>query len=95
MSSVVTFYHYTSADRLEEIKASGFIKETPSHSKYAHFGQGVYGSSLHPHNGPTAIAIHNWGQKYPVRVARAIKDNQPVDYDYYIEEGEEGQRREE
>ena len=40
MSSVVTFFHYTSTDRLEAIKASGVINETPVHSKYAHFGQG-------------------------------------------------------
>ena len=39
---------------------------------------GVYGSSLHPDNGPTTIAIHNWGHPHPTRVERAIEVTLPA-----------------
>ena len=39
---------------------------------------GVYGSSLHPREGRSKIAMNNWGHEHPRRVARAIQVTLPA-----------------
>nr|KAG5709497.1 hypothetical protein BaRGS_023179 [Batillaria attramentaria] len=56
------FYHYTSKKGLNKILKSGCISESLSGGQDAKFGEGVYGTSLHPDEGKKQIAKNNWGQ---------------------------------
>eukprot|EP00745_Piridium_sociabile_P043946 TRINITY_DN90930_c1_g1_i1.p1 TRINITY_DN90930_c1_g1~~TRINITY_DN90930_c1_g1_i1.p1 ORF type:complete len:143 (-),score=24.23 TRINITY_DN90930_c1_g1_i1:82-471(-) len=58
----VDFYHYTTKTGLQRIKETGFIKESGLIAKDAHFGKGVYGTTLPPSRGRKEISQNNWGK---------------------------------
>ncbi|KAK7111956.1 hypothetical protein V1264_011493 [Littorina saxatilis] len=60
MSSYTDFYHYTSGHGKNAIIACGYIKENSPGGSHAHFGGGVYGTSLSPSSGKSTIALNNW-----------------------------------
>ncbi|KAK7089722.1 hypothetical protein V1264_024488 [Littorina saxatilis] len=54
------FYHYTSQSGKNAIIACGYIRENSTGGRHAHFGRGVYGTSLSPSSGKSTIASNNW-----------------------------------
>ncbi|XP_067676288.1 uncharacterized protein [Haliotis asinina] len=69
----ITFYHYTNKAGADAIQRSGFIRQSKN-PKYAHFGNGVYGTEMGPENGKVAIAKNNYRGGWKANLKRGRLD---------------------
>ncbi|KAK7111197.1 hypothetical protein V1264_010871 [Littorina saxatilis] len=59
-SATQSFIHYTNEQGWKSIDASGEIRISTRDSGKAHYGEGVYGTTLRPEEGKMRIAKNNW-----------------------------------
>ncbi|XP_071115205.1 uncharacterized protein [Haliotis cracherodii] len=69
----IFFYHYTDKAGVDAIEKSGYIRQS-TNPKYAHFGNGVYGTGMSPALGKAAIAKNNYQGGWEANLRRGRVD---------------------